>query len=71
MDDLLPDPRKTPTLSIEQAGQILGIGRAAAYSAVQAGHLPTIKLGRRRIVVPTAALWSMLGLDPDAASETA
>lgn len=56
------------TLTVEQAGQLLGISRRAAYRGVEAGHIPFIRLGRR-ILVPTAKLYAMLGLAPMAAVE--
>ena len=47
------------TLTVPQAGQILGIGRDAAYAAASRGELPTLRLGRR-LVVPTGRLMAML-----------
>ena len=47
------------TLKIEEAAQILGIGRQTAYSLANSGRLPTLRLGRR-LVVPIAALERML-----------
>lgn len=60
----IPDPRDRPTLTVEEAGRIVGIGRSAAFAAAERGELPTIRFGRR-LVVPTAALCSLLGIDPD------
>ena len=59
--DLL-DVRLHPTLTVEQAGQVLGLGRSSAYEAARLGRLPTLRLSERRVVVPTAALRLMLGL---------
>lgn len=50
-----------PTITIEQAGQLLGISRRAAYRAASAGELPTFEVGRR-LLVPTARLLELLGL---------
>lgn len=50
-------------MTVEQAGVFLGIGRHAAYEAAKAGRIPTLKFGRK-LVVPTAALRQILGLDP-------
>jgi excisionase family DNA binding protein len=61
----LPNPGTEPTITVERAGAVLGIGRAAAYAAVRAGEIPSIKLGHR-IVVPTAALLRMLDVVPSA-----
>lgn len=53
------------TMTVEDAGRLLGISRRAAYRAAAAGHLPVIRLGRR-ILVPTARLHQMLGIQPTA-----
>lgn len=50
-----------PTISVEQAGEVLGISRGSAYRAASTGELPTIKLGRR-LLVPTARLLDLLGM---------
>jgi excisionase family DNA binding protein len=47
------------TLSVEEAGKILGISRGAAYAYAKDGSLPTIRLGSR-LLVPKAALDKML-----------
>jgi excisionase family DNA binding protein len=54
-----------PTLSVEQAGAMLGIPRATAYRAAAAGQLPTFRIGRR-LLVPTARLLDLLGLAAEA-----
>jgi excisionase family DNA binding protein len=59
----LPDPTKEPTISVERAGRLLGISRGTPYDAVHRGEIPSIKIGHR-IVVPTAALLRLLGVDP-------
>lgn len=53
------------TLTVEQAGQVLGVGRSTAYELVRSGDLKSIRL-RRRIVVPVAHLAESLGVDRDA-----
>lgn len=50
------------TLTVEQAAQVLGIGRSTAYELVRTGDLKHIRL-RRRIVVPVAHLAERLGVD--------
>jgi len=45
----------TLTMSVEEAGKLLGIGRSSAYGAVRRGELPSLKIGRR-ILVPRSAL---------------
>ena len=51
-----------PTISVEQAGTILGVSRRAAYRAVHRGELPAVRIGRR-LLVPSAKLLALLGLD--------
>ncbi|MDP8932529.1 MAG: helix-turn-helix domain-containing protein [Actinomycetota bacterium] len=58
------------TMTVEQAGQLLGISRRSAYRAAAAGDIPTIRLGRR-ILVPTARLYRLLSIDPASAVTTA
>lgn len=50
-----------PTCSVEDAAELLGIGRSTAYAAAREGTIPARRLGRR-LVVPTAPLLEMLGL---------
>lgn len=47
------------TVSVEEAGRILGYSRNTAYEAVQRGELPVIRLGRK-LRVPKVALDRML-----------
>jgi excisionase family DNA binding protein len=53
---------KRQTYTVDQAGEILGIGRNAAYEGVRSGQIPAIRIGRR-IVVPKVALDRMLAGD--------
>ncbi len=48
-------PLKSRTVSVQQAGEILGISRMAAYKGIWSGDIPHIKIGRR-IRVPLAVL---------------
>jgi len=50
------------TVSVEQAGRILGISRGAAYARAGDGSLPTVRLGKR-LLVPKGALQKMLKID--------
>lgn len=52
------DERKT--ITVEEAGRLLGISRATAYQAVKTGELPTIRIGRR-LLVPRVQIDRMLG----------
>ncbi|MDH3009490.1 MULTISPECIES: helix-turn-helix domain-containing protein [Gordonia] len=57
LDALLDGP---PTVSIEAAGEYFGVSRAYAYTLAKNGHIPTIRLGVRRLRVPAAALHRLL-----------
>ena len=46
----------TLTMTVEEAGKLLGIGRSSAYGAIRSGELPSLKIGRR-ILVPRSALF--------------
>ena len=56
------------TITVEEAAELVGMSRSAAYRAAARGQLPTVRLGRR-LRVPTAKFLAMLGLDgePDLA----
>ena len=62
------DPNVQPTMSVEEAGKVLGISRASAYEGVRAGEIPSIRIGRQTLV-PTAAVRWMLGLDLETESK--
>jgi excisionase family DNA binding protein len=51
-------------ITVERAGALVGLGRSAAYDAVRRGDLPSLRIGRR-LVVPTAKLRALLGIDLD------
>lgn len=60
-----------PTISVEQAGELLGVSRRSAYRAAARGQIPTVRIGRR-LLVPTQRLLELLGLDrpPPTTSDT-
>jgi excisionase family DNA binding protein len=58
----LPDPRERPTITVEEAGRYLGISRPSEYAAARSGSLPVLRVNRR-LLVPTAQLRRMLGID--------
>ncbi|GIH98109.1 helix-turn-helix domain-containing protein [Planobispora takensis] len=58
---LLPDPKARPTISVPEAGELLGLGRSASYEAAKRGDIPTISIGRT-LKVPTAKVLHLLGL---------
>lgn len=49
------------TLTVEQAGCLLGVGRSTAYELVRSGELECLRL-RRRLVIPTARVAERLGI---------
>jgi excisionase family DNA binding protein len=51
-------------LKVDQASALMGISRSAAYRAVAAGDLPSVRFGCR-LYVPTARLLELLGLVPE------
>jgi excisionase family DNA binding protein len=61
----LEDLRGRSTCSIDTAAAVLGIGRSTAYAAAREGSLPVIKV-RNRLLVPTAKLLAMLGVEEQA-----
>jgi excisionase family DNA binding protein len=54
------DWRDRTTVSVEEAGKVLGLGRSAAYRCVNSGEIPSIKLGGK-FLVPTTRLRLLLG----------
>jgi excisionase family DNA binding protein len=48
-----------PTISVPDAGRILGLARNGAYEAVKRGDIPVVRLGHK-IRVPTALLKKMI-----------
>jgi excisionase family DNA binding protein len=60
----IDEARQLPTvITVEQAGELLRLGRSAAYEAARRGELPTMRFGRR-LLVPTGKLLALLGIDP-------
>jgi excisionase family DNA binding protein len=66
MRALMQALREEPSVSVEDAGKALGIGRSSAYAAIESGELPYVKIGRR-IAVPTAWLRRKLHMEQSAA----
>lgn len=59
----LDDLHERATITVEEAAELLGLGRSAAYEAVRRGDLPARRLGRR-ILIPVPALLAWLGATP-------
>lgn len=47
-------------LTVDEAAKVLRISRGLAFQAVRTGVLPHLRIGRR-ILIPTAALTTLLG----------
>ena len=56
------------TVSVEEAAQMLGIGRGLAYELARTRRIPVVRLGRR-MLIPRAALEAMLQPRGSARSE--
>ncbi|WP_208542859.1 helix-turn-helix domain-containing protein [Nocardioides euryhalodurans] len=58
------------TLTVPEAGTLLGLGRDASYAAANRGELPVLRIGRR-LLVPTGRLRALLVGPPHVATGTA
>lgn len=58
----VPTPEERPTLKVAEVMELLDICESNAYAAINRGEIPSIRIGRR-VLIPTAALRKMLGLD--------
>jgi excisionase family DNA binding protein len=64
-EEAMAETQQLPhTLTVEKAGELLGISRRSAYRAAARGDLPTLRLGRR-LLVPTAPLLALLGVSDE------
>lgn len=54
-----PPPGTCLTVSVEQAAELLGISRDAAYAAVRQGQIPKLTF-KRKIVVPMQGLLDLI-----------
>ena len=57
----LPDPREKPWLTVAELALITGEGEKAIRSAIDAGALPHLRIGRY-VRIPTALLLEQLGI---------
>ena len=53
------EAKESLVLNVPEAGRLLNLSRATAYSLCRQGVIPTIRLGRR-LVVPKIAIERML-----------
>lgn len=63
MNPNINDLRERLTITVPEAGRLLGLGRDASYSAAERGDLPVLRIGRR-LVVPVPKLLALLGATP-------
>jgi hypothetical protein len=65
LSEALRAVRDRPTVTIEIACRVLGCSAWAGYQAVRSNTfpVPVLKIGARRLVVPSIALRRVLGLD--------
>lgn len=47
---IISDWRSRDTITVEEAGGILGLGRSASYAAIRRGDIPCKRIGRRYVV---------------------
>jgi hypothetical protein len=66
----IPDAEREPVLTVERAGELLGLSRSAAYTAASQflqsngrEGLPVLRFNSRTLRVPTARLLELLGID--------
>lgn len=61
---MLPDPVEKPTLTLEEAADVLNVGRSTIYDLAKSGRLPTLRLNRRWIVPTEAFLRWLRNVEP-------
>lgn len=52
--------RERPTMSVPEYAKLMGISKSLAFKMAANGEIPVIRLGQKRLVVPTAAVIRML-----------
>ncbi len=53
-------PPDKATITVPEAGKVLGIGEASSYAAARRGEIPVLRFGEKRVVVPLPALRNLL-----------
>jgi excisionase family DNA binding protein len=56
-----PEINDRLTVTVPEAARLLGVSRMSAYTAVRAGEIPSIRIGRR-VLVPRLALERLLNM---------
>jgi excisionase family DNA binding protein len=68
----LPPPEKTLPLlafSLEEAGEIISVGRSTMYELVKEGRIIPVKISERKQVISLAELHRFLGTPQDPGSQ--
>ena len=55
----VPPINEREGLTIDEAAELLNIGYVTAYKAVKSGEIPSIRIGKKRIIVSKNALLKM------------
>lgn len=63
------------TVSVTEAGQLLGVGKGSLYRAIRDGRVPALRVGRKpKLRIPRLAVERLLEdparFSPDSATET-
>lgn len=53
-------PADKATITVPEAGKVLGIGEASSYAAARRGEIPVLRFSKNRVVVPLPALRNLL-----------
>jgi excisionase family DNA binding protein len=57
------------TVSVNEAAEILGLSRNAAFSACKKGEIPTLRIGKR-LLVPKSKLLALINGDKTPEAES-
>lgn len=60
----MTDLTERPTMTVDEAAELAGVGRNQAYSAVREGIFPSLRIGKR-ILIPRKKLMRILNGDDD------
>jgi excisionase family DNA binding protein len=60
MDEKFEEMLARPTLSVDDAAEVLGVSRNGLYALAKQGKIRSIRLGGR-VLIPTIALREMIG----------
>lgn len=58
----IPDPDQRPTITVPEAGALLGLAPRTSYDARKRGEIPAIRVGRSWKVPTARFLREVLGL---------